>query len=399
MWQRIGRVATILLICSLVVVYFSMWTKSFNDPDELQAADFIHFYAAGQIAQENGYTQIYDLDLQRKIQNQIKGVDTDLILLYNHLPYFVPVLAWIVDDNYSASFARWVTIMLAVYLVSIYFLIQSLFSDESPITRLMLGGGMITFLPLFISLWQGQDTAFLFFGLTLWCVGMLKQNDGLAAAGLTLTSVRPHLCMALAIPFLFKYRSIFWRFVILATLAGIYSLLLVGAHGILGFISLIKISADRVGYGMNPQNMPNLTGVLYRSLLHYLDPNLLNLFSWIIFATGIVIIVLLWMRSKTIHEPLLGLTILIAAMFAPHLHAHDLTVLILPWLFAIHEPNVNENPPQVIILLPIVSFVFLLGLLVDSLYFIVPYIVSAALAWRLVTKLPATNKPLSPPTP
>ena len=213
---------------------------------------------------------------------------------------------------------------------------------------------------------------------------MLKKNDWLAAAGLTLTSVRPHLCVALAIPFLFKYRSALWRFVVLAALAGIYSLLLVGAHGILGFISLLKISAERVGYGMNPQDMPNLTGMVYRSLLHYLDPNLLNIFSWIIFVTGIVIIVLLWIRSKTVHEPLLGLTILIAAMFAPHLHLHDLTVLALPFLFAIRNQKTTEMPLQNIAVLPAASVIFLSGRMIGALEFVVPYLVAMALAWRLM---------------
>ena len=170
MWQRIGRVAMILWIIALGVIYASLWIKTIRDPEAPKAADFIHFYAAGRIAQESGYTQIYDLDLQRKIQNQVKGVNTDLILIYNHLPYFVPVLAWIVDDNYSVSFTRWVFIMLAVYLVSIYFLIQSLFSDEPPITRLMLGGGTITFLPLFISLCRDRTPRFCFLGR---CCGVL----------------------------------------------------------------------------------------------------------------------------------------------------------------------------------------------------------------------------------
>jgi len=382
MWSRIGRVAVFLWIIALAIIYSSLWIKTIRDPEEPKAADFIHFYAAGRIAQEHGYTSIYDLKLQRVVQNQVKGIDTDLILIYNHLPYFVPVLAWIVDDNYAASFSRWVLILLCVYLVATYYLIQSLYKDEPLSTRLLLAGGALTFMPLFISLWQGQDTGFLFLGLVLWCVGLLKKNDWLAAAGLTLVSVRPHLCIALALPFLFKYRSVFWRFIVLGVLAGIYSLLLVGVQGIFRFIDLLKISAQRVGYGMNPQNMPNLTGVVYRSL-HFLDPDLLNTLSWIIFAIGIIIIILLWVRSKTIHEPLLGLTILIAALFAPHLHLHDLTILILPLLFALHKHPTKDLTLQSIMLLPAASTLFLLGRMVGALEYVVPYAVAIALAWQL----------------
>ena len=398
MWQRIGWIVVILLILSLAIIYTSTWIKSFNDPNELKAADFIAFYTAGRAAQIYGYPSIYEVDIQRVISNGITRRANDQFLLYNHLPYFVPILAIIANDNYHASFLRWDLVLLSAFLLSIWCLIESLYANETVTTRLLLIGGVITFLPLFISLWQGQDTAFFFLGLVLWCVGMLKKNDWLAAVGLVLITVRPHICIALAIPLIIKHHKIFGRFVGFSFLAGIYSLLLVGIKGIIGFLNLLNISAQGEWFGMNPQNMPNLNGLIFRTF-NSIDHNTANLISWIFFFIGVILVNLLWFRSKTVHEPLLGLSILIAAMFAPHLHAHDLTVLILPLLFAIHDQKMHIFPPQTIVLLPVVSFTFLIGLLVDSLYFIVPYIVSTALAWRLFVKLQAEKESLNLPTP
>ena len=378
------RTAVILTsILAMLLFYVTWWFQVINDPDQHHGADFIAFYTAGRVAQDYGYSATYEIDLQKNIQNEIRGKNTDNVLLYNHLPYFVPLLAWIVDGNFLASYTRWLLILFSIFLIATYFLIQSLYDNEALITQLMLGGGAITFLPLFFSLWQGQDTAFLYFGLILWCVGMLKENDWLATGGLALVTVRPHLCIALAAPLIFKHRNVLWKFIVFSGLAGIYSLLLIRVKGVIGFLNLLKISAQGEWFGMNPQNMPNLTGLIYR-VFHSIDHNTASLAGWIIFAIGIILIAFLWFRADSVQEPLLGLSILIAAIFAPHLHIHDLTILILPMIFAIHDQNPDGFPSQTIILLPAVSFAFLVGLLVNSLYFIVPYVVFVALAWRLV---------------
>jgi len=391
--MRIETWRAIVIYISMIIMlafYDSSWKQIFTDPNKHRGADFIAFYSAGRVAQAHGYAAIYDINLQQKIESEVLGKTTDKILLYNHMPYFVPILAALVDDNYLASFARWSLVLVSVYLVAIWYLIRSLYGHETISTRLMLAGGTFTFMPLFISLWQGQDTAFLFLGLVLWSAGMLKKNDWLAAGGLTLVTVRPHLCIALVLPLFFKHRDVLWRFVVLAMFAGIYSLLLVGINGMTGFLNLLKISAQGEWFGMNPQNMPNLTGLVYRSLPAS-DHAVLSSISWIIFAIGLVLVIIYWIRAKTIQEPLLGLTILIAALFTPHLHVHDLTILILPLLFAIRNHESENLQMQKIIILPATSFVFLIGLLINPLYFIVPYVVTFALAWRLALKLPANN--------
>ncbi len=377
MWIRIGRVAVFLWVAGLAVIYSSLWVKTIHNPNELNFTDFSAFYAAGRIAQAQGYSAIYDISLQKNVVNEVQGMNTDGFLLYNHLPYFVPVIAWTADADYQASFIRWVLVMLCVYLGAVYLFIRSLFPHEPLVTRLMLAGGMLTFLPVFISLWQGQDTSFLFLGVTLWCVGMLKKQGMLAAIGLVLVTVRPHLFLALAIPLLFRDRNVLWRLVILGAVTGIYSLLLIGIRGMTGFITLLRISAEGKWFGMNPQNMPNLTGLIFRSIS--LDHDTLNLASWIIFGVGMMIITLIWLRSKVIHSPILGLSILIATMTAPHLHLHDLAIWTLPLVFVISHDHQKALSPLAIMALPVASVVFLSGRMVGALEFIVPYLVFLAL--------------------
>ena len=80
-----------------------------------------------------------------------------------------------------------------------------------------------------------------------------------------------------------------------------------------------------------------------------------------------------------------GLSILIAIITAPHLHLHDLTLLIFPILFVAHEGVMRlSEPPWV--LFPVGASLFLIsGILLDAVYFIVPYILFVALARLLLS--------------
>jgi hypothetical protein len=61
------------------------------------------------------------------------------------------------------------------------------------------------------------------------------------------------------------------------------------------------------------------------------------------------------------------------------------SMLIIPMLFAIHTDKSEILAPYAILILPVASFVLLSGRIIGSLEFVVPYVVSIALAWRLAS--------------
>ena len=79
------------------------------------------------------------------------------------------------------------------------------------------------------------------------------------------------------------------------------------------------------------------------------------------------------------------MSIIIALVCAPHLHYHDLTLLIVPLVFAV-TLSVPSVPPERMALLPLAISLLLL---LEPLHFIFPYILYVALAWWL-TKAPRT---------
>ncbi len=363
------------------------WGQMITNAGERNNADFMAFYAAGKAAQAQGFSNVYDVLLQQKIEQTVLGFQLadGRVLLYNHVPYLVPILALLVDNNYAMSFARWVLLLLVIYIFALFFFSKYFLADKDKNSRIVLCLGALTFFPLFVSLWQGQDTAFLFFGMVLWCVGILKKNDWLAAAGLALSTVRPHICIILFVPLLFRQRSILWRFILLAGFLVVASILLVGKQGMFGFLNLLEISADAKWFGINPGAMVNLYGIVVRTAT-FLDPGTLSIISWLLYAAGILGVVILWTRSKSLNEVLLSQMILLSLLTAPHLQYHDLTPLILPLFFFLKQKMDSGASPMWILLLMGTSFFLLAGFIFTPLQFVMPYILMAALAWIFFTK-------------
>ena len=115
---------------SLLIIYFVWWGRMIGDPVERSGADFIAFYAAGRVAQAHGFTSIYDIEQQQTIEQEVVGfpLAEGQVLLYNHMPYLVPLLALVVNENYVGSFERWILVLISIYLIGTQFLIKSLFA-------------------------------------------------------------------------------------------------------------------------------------------------------------------------------------------------------------------------------------------------------------------------------
>jgi len=196
----------------LVIVYAVLWLEMIASPVERTGADFIAFYAAGRVAENAGAARVYDPALQQAVEQDQVGFDLvpGQVLLYNHAPYLIPLLELVIDGNYVASFQRWALLLLALYAISTWVLAD--LAARKGFKRagiLLTAAGVMTFFPLFVSLLNGQDTAFLVLGSCLWLAGLLLDRDPMAGLGLALTTVRPQITVLLAVPFLFRRQRVF----------------------------------------------------------------------------------------------------------------------------------------------------------------------------------------------
>lgn len=354
-----------------------------TNPEERSGADFIAFYAAGTVAKREGTQSVYDLLNQQAIQQEQVGFQlvSGQVLLYNHVPFLIPILQILVTPDYAASFSRWAFVLLMLYVVGA-FSIVSLFIEDSDrkIPRILLGLSILTFFPLFVSILIGQDTAFLFLGASLWTYGLLRKKDWVAGLGLALTIVRPHLALLFALPFLFRRRKVLWGFLAGSIVLGLISFLLLGMEGTRDFIDLLLISAGGDWYGMKEAEMFNLLGSLFR-LFPAADASMIRIIGWFIFGIAIVGLCVFWVRHKAGDERYLGIATIIALISVPHLHYHDLTLLLLPIVgILIINLRVGIIQPAHTTIFPLaISLVLLLGMVISPLKFILPYLVMIGL--------------------
>src|SRR5512147_38447 len=121
---RFQRIFVIAGIVSLFAAYLGVWVKLISEPVERTGSDFIAFYSAGRVAQTYGFSKVYQPELQQDVQEEQVGFPLvkGQVLLYNHLPFLLPVLRLLVNNNYVSSFYLWVFLLCIVYCATLVIL-------------------------------------------------------------------------------------------------------------------------------------------------------------------------------------------------------------------------------------------------------------------------------------
>ena len=387
----VRRILIIAGSVSLFVSYLGIWVRMISDPVERTGADFIHFYSAGRIAQSQGAPYVYDLSLQQKVQEEQVGFSLvpGQVLPYNHIPYLIPILRTIATTSYIDSFYRWDSIMLLLYVGGVIILsglLKQASLDRGSIVISAIGS--ILFLPVFVSLLNGQDTALLFLGAAMWMYGLVSGKEFLAGAGLSLTTVRPHIALILALPMLFRHRKVFLAFALSAGGLALLSVLILGMNGVQDFIDVLLITAGGEWYGTKQFAMFNLIGLLTRTF-PWLEADTIRTFGWTIYGMMTIFLCIFWARTKDLKTGRIGLTVILALFSVPHLHFHDLTLLLIPIYDLVRLSKQDSHlKTSIATTLPVaISLILLLSNVSPFLQYSVPYFIMLALAiWPLYAK-------------
>ena len=330
--KDISRYLLFLGIALQAGLYIALWLSYITYPNALNRADFASFYAVGRIAQTDGFSRIYDLDLQYSIQQAVLGRPMNMndTLLFVHTPLLLPIQALVAVPNYIVAYILWEVVLAALLSVGMYYSYKFLKAHISGKWAILLILTMeLLFYPIFISILKGQDTVLALMGVMIWAYGLSMHNDRTAGLGLALTVVRPQLALFLVIPFFFNRRKVFWWFLAGASALAAYSMLLVNFQGILGLLQTIFIGVQTDKYGMSEATMFNLTGLLVRALSAP-GSNAIHAVSWASYLAAMIGLSLLWAKSGQIGIKHLGLAVVLGLFTSPHLHYHHKGLLILP---------------------------------------------------------------------
>lgn len=382
------RIFLVAGILSLFASYLGIWIRLINSPAERTGSDFIAFYSAGRIAQTEGVASVYKPLLQQKIQEEEVGFPLieGQVLLYNHLPFLIPILQIIVTTDYVSSFYRWIILLISFYVAGIAILSRVLKQaaiDQNSSLLTAMGGFL--FLPVFFSLMNGQDTALLFLGVSIWMYGLISGKEFLAGVGLCFTTVRPQIALFLAIPMLFRYVKVFMGFLLASGVLASLSVLILGLGGTRDFINIILLSASGEWYGMKENSMYNLIGFVTR-IMPQLDSGTIRTLGWIAYVIALLSLCVLWFKEQESKGRLIGLAVIGALFTAPHLHFHDLAVLLIPIYELIRMSGKTRNPKilSVAIVMPIIiSLLFLISNISPYIQYTIPYVVMFALVLYL----------------
>jgi hypothetical protein len=380
----IRRIFVIAGVISLFISYVGIWIRFINDPVERTGADFIAAYSAGRVAQSKGSANAYNPELQQQIQQEQVGfpLAPGQVMLYNHLPFLLPVLQLIASPDYVASFYRWFILHSLLYLIGIAILSQTLKQAGLDRNSIILSAvGTALFLPVFFSLMNGQDTSLLLLGAALWAYGSLSDKDYLAGFGLSLTTVRPHIALLLAIPMLFRYRKVFLGFLMGSGLLALESLFVLGPSGIKDYLNVLFVSVGGNWFSMKEDAMPNLIGLLTRGVPQ-LGADNIRIVGWVFYGITLLVLCILCFQTSDYKNRYIGLSVTLAVFAVPHIHFHDLTLLLIP-IYELIRGNRETGyfkTPNVILLPIVISLLFLVSNASYYLQYTTPYLIMLVLA-------------------
>jgi hypothetical protein len=377
--SRIIRILTIAGILSLSVSYVALWLRFISDPVERTGSDFIAFFSSGNVARQHGYSQVYVPDRIRAVQAKEVGFELgeQQVLLYNHPPYLVPILRLLFNKDYVASFYRWILLMIVFYVAALIVLHRISIETGKEQPSWLTGLGAFLFLPVYFSLMNGQDTALLLLGAALWIYGLMTGRDVLAGIGLSFTTIRPHISLLLALPMVFQHRKAFITYVIGGGLLAIVSFLIMGVEGLQNYINILLISAGGEWHGMKEEAMFNLIGLLKRAAPG-LSAEAIRISGWTFYGLTLLGLFFLWSGFDNRLNNKIGLTVILALVMVPHLHFHDLALLLIPMYELIYSGKLKAPAATV---LPIAASLLLL--ISNSSFYLqysIPYLIILGLA-------------------
>jgi hypothetical protein len=353
-------VATLLLLCAALAVV------GFNFLHSLQGTDFPDFYcAARMLAQGQGH-QLYNPEVQRQCQGRYAG---RIGTLYIHPPFealLYLAVAWLPMQR---AYLLWSLLSLACLAATARRLTcEALLPWD---WRFVIAVSL-TFVPLLLSLIQGQDSLLLLLLIVLAFTDLRQGRAFVSGCWLGLGLFKFQLILPIALVLVFTqskpYRNALAKAFILVglALAGV-SAVICGWSVFLVYPKFLAHLQQQPFAGLVPQAMANFRGLDYL----FLPRNS----SWasgavLIFSAAAFIKTLTdWNRTRIElqTEPNLDAfdlafasTVLFTLMVSYHLNPHDLSLSLLPIsLILRHQPRRRPTPAAEWVTLALLGILFL----------------------------------------
>jgi hypothetical protein len=341
---------------SLALSYIGLWFIAARD-ELLWRADFSAFYTGGALVRNGLGSQLYDLDLQTKYQQEILGGRSfsQNVLPYNYPPHLALLFAPLTLLPLAQAFFVWTFIQLLLLAILVFLLIRITDHWSSSerllaiIACLALPGMLRNFLLGAFSLWM-------LLCLLGWYFELRRGADGQAAAWFLLGSAKPQIMVGPGLVFLMGQR---WKSLILVILGGLVIFavtgLIFGWQIWLDFLERLIASGNYYNeYGITPAGMYNFKGTL--TLRFGSDwAKQINLISLAGFLFSLVLTVFLWRGKWDAQKPgfvlRLSFTLFLGLFFSLHVNLQDGLLLAAPLLLFYEYLRLKDLPRKMFAIL------------------------------------------------
>ncbi len=304
----------------------------------LWRADFAAFITGGAIVRQGLGPQLYDLNLQARVQQAILGPGRmfyDGVLPFNNPPHFALVMVPFSLLPLGPAFWCWTALQVGI-LVRVIRRLRSMSSGWEAAERHLLFGAFLAFFPLFLQFLYGSLSLFVLWCLMEFYLALRQEKETRAGVWLALAAVKLQAAFFPALVILAGRR---WRAL---TGAGATGAIIVGVTSALLGPSIwpdyLRWLATTSGYfdrfGVYPEVMMNLRGTLTLWLGAGQAP-LIQTLTGIALAIGALAALALWARREwEPRQPAFDLrfafTLILGVLLSPHQNQQDCLTLVLP---------------------------------------------------------------------
>jgi hypothetical protein len=332
---------------------------------QLLGGDFVAFYIGGRLF-DSDRGRLYDLEYQREFRTELFGPAAKSMSIGGELPFVYPPLVAALICPFSRlpfqrAFLLWTLFGLTATVSSLILLMRSSGASEVLPTPLLLLF-CFAFLPFSMNTLLGGQISWLGVAiLAIMSTAILRERDYLAGLVMSLSYYKPPLFLLLLIVLsLAKGRRFILGFLSGATLLVGGTFLLVGADGVLSFLT----TASRYVYGQEILPGVELPPAQGMGLVG-LSVSLFSSMTITLAVLALPFLGLVWVglrleKAQEDSNRLFGIILCITASlaFSAQIIKYDLALLMVPMLLGVAWCGAGQNPKKTIILLPLFGFYF-----------------------------------------
>jgi hypothetical protein len=340
--RQIQRKLTIYFSSLIFINCFVFWRSA--NGIAIGLSDFASFYTAAEILHDGRGHQLYDLDLQEKVQRSVMPEavkERGGILPFNH-PAFESIV-FLPLTVFSLHIAFWIWFSINIgFLFAVIWVLRKYLPLLGQAPFYLWAAGCLSFPPIAITLIQGQDSIVLLFFYCMAFIALRRQTEFSAGGWIAAGLFKFQVSLPFIVPLLLRRR---WRiiagFCFVGTSLAIISLGTVGFDGLLQYPNYVwRLDHDPTFGWLVPFRTPNLRGLILSLPLSSYPPlcdALLAILSVVLVAAG----AFAWRTGSTpnyrsLYRAFAG-NLLISVLLSYHILMHDLSVLFLALLLVVEN--------------------------------------------------------------